>query len=146
MAKKAQSEQLRTTVKKEVFLEALLEHGSISAASTALKMSRTSVYEWKERDPGFAEDVENTLRKSLRDRLFEATKSKLNPAPLIFMGKAILGLSDNASETVQLRKQLNETMRELEALRLAVYHATRSNPELQSAIFDAVEKRTSKAN
>lgn len=145
-SKSNKSEQLRTTVNKEVFVEALLEHGSISATCKAASVGRTTVYQWMKDSESFKLQVEEALKKGLMDRLYEATKSKMNPAPLIFMGKAILGLSDNASEAVQLRKQLNETMRELEALRLAVYHATKQNPELQTRIFDAVEKSTSKAN
>ena len=128
-----------TPAKKEVFLLALLEHGCISHACEAIKISRTSIYRWKDQDDQFAVDCEATLKKSLFDRLYAGTISNHNPATLIFMGKAILGLSDSAGEAVQLRKQLNETMRELESLRLAVYQATKSNPVLQGEIFEAVD-------
>jgi hypothetical protein len=139
MARKPRTEQTRTTISKEAFLEGLTEHGVISRTCKALGKSRTQVYEWM-KDESFKEQVEAALRKGLMDRLYEAAFSNNHPAPLIFACKAILGLSDGTGEAKQLRMQLSETMRELEALRLAVYQATKNDPELQGRIFEAVEK------
>lgn len=139
MAPESKSEQRRTTISKEAFLEGLVEHGVISHTCKALKIGRTTAYQWMKDSPEFEEKVNEALRKGLMDRLYEGTRNNVNPATLIFMGKAVLGLSDNAGEAKRLRTQLQQTTRELEALRLAVFEATKAEPKLQQIIFAAVD-------
>lgn len=130
----AKKKKTATDVKKEIFLEALLNTGIVAEACRLAKLNRRSLYRWREADQAFADEWDSTVKTALRERLIEASYEPKNPAVLIFMGKAILGLSDGAGEIDELRQTIRELQVERERMRLVVYRACRGNPKLRDRI------------
>lgn len=129
---------VRIAANKEVFLEALGMVGIVSDACRLTDTSRTTVYEWRKGDEAFAEKWMEMVKQALHERLIEASYDPKAPAVLIFAAKSILGLSDGAGEIDVLRKQLEDSRREVERMRLVVFRACKDDPSLKKRISDEI--------
>lgn len=139
MVQPKKKKKTATDVKKEIFIKALLDCGGmvVNACSKA-SLSRTSLYRWRKEDLVFADLWDDTVKIALRERLVEAANEPKNPAVLIFMAKAVLGLSDGAGELDEVKRELRELQLERERMRLVVYRACKGNPKLRKRISDEI--------
>lgn len=68
-------EQIRTTRKKLEFLEALRKHaGVITHAAREVKIARSQIYVWQEKDPSFAEALQEVNEEAIdfvESKMFE---------------------------------------------------------------------------
>ena len=90
-----------TAAAKETFIKALAEFGSIAAAARACDRATRTVYEWKDRDPEFAEAWDEALQIAVGTLEKEAWRRAVEgvPEPLVSGGK-ILGTVQRYSDSL----------------------------------------------
>jgi transglutaminase-like putative cysteine protease len=93
----------RTAKKKELFLKGLRADGRIICACEALGIPRTSVYEWREKDPAFAaewdaavEAMTENLEQEAYRRAYEGVSKP------VYQGKELVGHVQEYSDTLTI--------------------------------------------
>jgi hypothetical protein len=89
-----------TPKRKELFLEALRQHGNISKAARACGIQRSGVYEWRDQDEAFAARWEDAIEEAgdvLEDELFRRAVEGVTE-PVFYKGE-ICGAVRKRSDT-----------------------------------------------
>jgi hypothetical protein len=103
MGELSKKRTLRTAKKKAAFLDGLRTDGRIICTCEALGIPRTSVYEWREKDPAFAaewdaaiESMTENLEKEAYRRAYEGVSKP------VYQGKELVGHVQEYSDTLTI--------------------------------------------
>jgi len=129
---------LRTDITREArerFLQILSESGNVSRACGLSGLSRSRIYEWRDRDPDFAAEWTAALQLGACALEDEAMKRAMDGSDylLVFMLRALMPDKYRERRTVDVKSNITldlkrlpreELVRRLEALRLEQSAAT----------------------